>query len=261
MARGSGKAFAIVVLIVSIIVIAFVITELVYAIRLRNGVTLSATSLNVLLFLQVITLVLIILIMIWAIYQLARGTSAEDEIDDVDDVIDITRGDVGVEVETRCGKVVKGPAGGGRVYVYDDQEGCNAPRLLKQVGIDPTTVEIGRFEDEDGSRRYAPKPVPPPAPQPAYQVDFKTTVPVEMEATIPLQPVYPRQPAPGPFYQPTPFAQTQIQPQQVSAPVSTGVEYSIQASPPRMNGYPAAPYYQNGTQVNFAQQNGPGRPV
>lgn len=254
MSRGSGKAFAIVVLIVSIIVIAFVITELVYAIRLRNGVTLSATSLNVLLFLQVITLVLIILIMIWAIYQLARGTSAEDEIDNINSGVDITRGDVGIEVETKCGKVVKGPAGGGTVNVYDDREGCNATRPLQQVGIDPTTVEVSRIEDEDGSRRYAPIPVP--LPQPKYQVDFKTTVPVEMEAVIPLQPVYSRPPAPGPFYQPTPFAQTQIQPQQLPAPVSTGVEYSVQASPPRMNGYPAGPYYQNGPQVNFAQQNG-----
>jgi hypothetical protein len=216
MARGSGKAFAIVVLIISLIIIAFVITELVYIIRLRNGVTLSSTSLNVLLFLEVIALVLLILILIWAIYQLARGSYVDDEMEPDEVVLGtemapITPGEIRDVTPTECGRVTQ--LKNGQTIVYTDPgKGCSHRDVLQEADYPPNTPYV------NGNNLMPAKPAVV-----EFETTYKRQVPVYREETVPVKvdvPVYAsRSPYQYPVYQQEYVSQSAVPPGAVLTPV------------------------------------------
>lgn len=82
--------YAIIVLIIAIILMAFTILAAYYMGVLRNGTTLTSGQINAVFFTQIIGAVLVAVILIWSIFALAFGRRGykDDDLDEDDGVIE-----------------------------------------------------------------------------------------------------------------------------------------------------------------------------
>lgn len=83
--------YAVIVLIVTIVLLAFSILAAYYVGVLRSGTTLTSGQINAVFFTQIVAAVMIVVIMIWSIFAMvySRRGYRDDDLDEVDDDVEM----------------------------------------------------------------------------------------------------------------------------------------------------------------------------
>lgn len=74
-----ASALGIVIIIMSIVILAFAITDIVYVVRVRNGYVMTTTDTTALIAINVILAVISIIILICAVVGMSRGSNDVDQ--------------------------------------------------------------------------------------------------------------------------------------------------------------------------------------
>lgn len=138
--------YAVIVLIVTIVLLAFSILAAYYVGVLRSGTTLTSGQINAVFFTQIVAAVMIVVIMIWSIFAMvySRRGYRDDDLDEVDD-------DDVVEIEEK--EIVR---------VKDEKNVRNAARENNLLPGDEIVVDDtgNRYQVKEEFVRIPPR-VPP----------------------------------------------------------------------------------------------------